>query len=113
MLAEGEMTMVMDGLDLVGGLDLEARRDFMTTVSVAIDRAVGNAGRVGLECSRVESLDDQTLGMLVTVARIAQRRGTRITLICASERARAQLDAAGVGHFFDWEPQLPDRTSNE
>ena len=58
-------------------------------------------GRSCLDCAEVESLDDGTLGMLVLIARQAQRRGARISLERASDRLRADLDAAGVSHFFD------------
>jgi anti-anti-sigma regulatory factor len=90
-----------DRLVVLGGLDLEARREFIATASGAIDKAAGNTvGPVGLDCAQVESLDDGTLGMLVLIARQAQRRGARISLERASDRLRADLDAAGVSHFF-------------
>src|SRR3954463_9805801 len=91
-----------DLLVVLGGLDLEARREFVGNASGVIDKAAGNTvGPVGLDCSHVESLDDGTLGMLVLIARQAQRRGARISLEGASDRLRADLDAAGVSHFFD------------
>jgi len=92
-----------DGLVLLGGLDLEARREFIATASGAIDKAAGSTvGPVGLDCSQVDALDDGTLGMLVLIARQAQRKGARVTLVHASERMRVDLDAAGVSHFFNW-----------
>ncbi len=97
------MTVDTDRLVLLGGLDLEARREFIATASGAIDKAAGSTvGPVGLDCSRVDSLDDGTLGMLVLIARQAQRKGARVTLISASKRLRAELDTAGVSHFFNW-----------
>ncbi len=92
-----------DHLVVIGGLDIEARREFIASASGAIDKAAGNTvGPVGLDCSRVEVLDDGTLGMLVLIARQAQRRGARVTLENASARLRAEMDEAGVSHFFDW-----------
>ena len=99
------MMVMTDCLVVVGGLDLESRREFIAVASGAIDKAAGStAGPVGLDCSRVESLDDGTLGMLVLIARQAQRRGARVTLVGTPKRLRAELDAAGVSHFFDWRP---------
>ena len=99
------MTVVTDCLVLIGGLDLESRREFIATASGAIDKAAGSTvGPVGLDCSQVETLDDGTLGMLVLIARQAQRKGARVTLVGASERVRVELDTAGVSHFFNWQP---------
>ena len=98
------MTRVTDCLVLVGGLDLESRREFIATASGAIDKAAGSTvGPVGLDCSGVETLDDGTLGMLVLIARQAQRKGARVTLVAASKRIRVELDTAGVSHFFNWQ----------
>ena len=94
-----------DPLILLGGLDLEARREFIGNASGVIDKAAGNTvAPVGLDCSHVESLDDGTLGMLVLIARQAQRRGVRVTLVETSPRVRVELDNAGVSHFFNWKP---------
>ena len=98
------MTVVPDHLVVLGGLDLEARRKFIAAASGVIDKAAGSTvGPVGLDCSRVESLDDGTLGMLVLIARQAQRKGARVTLVRATKRVRFELDEAGVSHFFDWQ----------
>ena len=96
--------MVTETLVVATGLDLDARREFVAAVSAAVDKAAGTDGCVGLDCFRVGTLDDQTLGMLVTVARTAQWRGARITLLRVSTRLRARLDEAGVSHFFDEQP---------
>jgi anti-anti-sigma regulatory factor len=90
---------VTDRLIVVGGLDLEARRLFIASVSGAIDKGVGH---IELDCSQVDALDGPTLGMLVTVARSAQRRGQRVILEMPSERLRHDLDAEGVGYLFAW-----------
>lgn len=87
---------------VLDGLDIEARRLFVAEVTEAIDLASGHtAPQIGLDCSQIASLDDGTLGMLVTIARNAQRRGKRVMLIGSSPRVRATLDAAAVSHFFD------------
>ena len=44
------------------------------------------------------------LGMLVLIARQAQRRGVKVTLVEATPRVRGELDTAGVSHFFNWQP---------
>ena len=95
---------VTETLVVATGLDLDARREFVAAVSEAVGKAAGSDGCVGLDCFRVGTLDEQTLGMLVTVARTAQWRGARITLLRASTRLRARLDNAGISHFFDWQP---------
>ena len=89
---------VSDRLVVVGGLDLESRRLFIASASGAIDKI---EGRIELDCSQIESLDGNTLGMLVTVARNAQRRGQRVVLYRASARVTSDLDAAGVNNMFD------------
>jgi anti-anti-sigma factor len=87
---------------VLDGLDIEARQRFVAAVAEAIDGATGRtAGQIGLDCSQITSLDDGALGMLVTIARAAQRRGKRVILTGSSERVRTSLDAAGVSHFFD------------
>ena len=92
-----------DQLVVLGNLELEARREFVAEAGLAIDKAAGSTvGPVCLDCSQIVSLDDATLGMLVLIARQAQRKGARITLEHASEQLRAELDTANVSHFFDW-----------
>jgi len=94
-----------DRLVVHGNLDLEARREFIGNASVVIDKAAGNTVLpVGLDCSNVEQLDDGTLGMLVLIARQAQRRGVRVTLEQTTPRVREQLETASVSHFFNWGP---------
>ena len=90
-----------DDLVVHGGLDIDARATFVSTVTAAIDAAGVRGAQVTLDCSKVKSLDEGTLGMLGLVARSAQRRGTRVALQGASKRIRAELDTAGIGHFFD------------
>jgi anti-anti-sigma regulatory factor len=89
----------MDRLVVVGGLDLNERREFIEAVSAAIGRGLGS---IELDCSHLKALDGPTLGMLVTVARIAQHRGQRVILISSSKQMRRDLDEAGVGYFFAW-----------
>jgi anti-anti-sigma factor len=90
-------------LVVVPGMDVDARDAFISTVNAAINKAAGSSvGQISVNCSKVETLDGGTLGMLIVVARSAQRRGTRLALGRPSKRVRAELDAAGVSHFFDW-----------
>lgn len=88
-------------------LGFSARRAFVAEATTSIAVAAGTGGRVLLDCSVVEvagPLDDAVIGMLVTLARVARRHGARLALIRAPTPMRAQLEAAGVAHFFDWEP---------
>ena len=87
---------------VVDGLDMNARAIFVSTVTEAINAAAGSSDEaIVLDCSKVTSLDEGTLGMLALVARSSQRRGTRLMLHRASRRIRAELEEAGIGHFFD------------
>ncbi len=83
---------------LDGELEFEAREDFVS----AARREINSADNVELECKTVRSVGDAVLGMLVALARAAQRRGGRVALVHAPRSLRAQLTAAGVAHFFDW-----------
>jgi len=87
-----------DRLVVLGGLDLESRRLFIASASGAIDKI---EGQIELDCSQIEALDGPTLGMLVSVARNAQRRGQRVVLHLPSERVCRDLDNAGVSNMFD------------
>jgi hypothetical protein len=51
---------------VLSGLDLDARRVFIAIASGMIDCDQAHSE---LDCSLVDVLDEQTLGMLVTVAR--------------------------------------------
>ena len=82
---------------VLGRLDLDARRLFIAIASGMID---STPEHIELECSQVDALDEVTLGMLVTVARNAQRRGQRVILDAPSERVRHDLNDAGVGYLF-------------
>jgi anti-anti-sigma factor len=86
-------------LVVFGGLELDQRREFISTTTIAIDRTRGN---LALDCSHLETIDSVTLGMLVALSRTAKRHGTRLVLATASPRVRNDFDAAGVSHMFDW-----------
>ena len=91
-------------LELHGDLDVDARKEFVAQVTQAILSADSAGAQPELDCSAVAAdgpVDEATIGMLVTLARTAQRRGVRIVLVCAPKPMRAQLEAADVGHFFD------------
>ena len=91
--------MTTDQLVVIGDLELEARREFISDVGAAIAKAEGD---IELDCSQLDSLDESTLGMLVVVVRNAQRQGTRVVLNLPSKRVRSDLDDAGVSHMFVW-----------
>jgi anti-anti-sigma regulatory factor len=90
---------------LRGDLDVDARRAFVTEASVAIESAATHGTEVELDCSAVgsvEAVNDAVVGMLVALARASQRHGARVALLRAPKPTRAQLEATGVAHFFDW-----------
>jgi anti-anti-sigma regulatory factor len=92
-------------LILRGDLGIDARLQFMTEASAAIESASTGGAEVQLDCSLVESVeavDVAVIGMLVAIARASSRRGARVGLVRASEPMRAQLEAAGVAHFFNF-----------
>jgi anti-anti-sigma regulatory factor len=92
-------------LVLRGDLDFEGRQAFIATADAAIALADAAGTEVELDCSAVESveaIDDAVIGMLVTLARTAQRLGARVVLVRAAKPMRTQLVAAGVAHFFTW-----------
>ena len=86
-------------LVVLDGLELEARRLFIASASQAVDKATGH---IELDCARLDRVEEPTLGMLVTVARFAQRRGQRVVLNQSSKRVRSDLDDAGVSFLFAW-----------
>jgi anti-anti-sigma factor len=88
-----------DQLVVLGGLELDERREFIATTTGVIAKAEGN---IELDCSQLDSIDAATLGMLVVLSRTAHRRGARVMLGAPSKRVRKDLDAAGVSHMFDW-----------
>lgn len=94
--------MSAETLVLPGVLDFEARAGFIAAARAAMQSAETN---VELDCSAVEvvgPVDDAVIGMLVTLARSAQRRGARVVMVRAPKPMRAQLAAAGVAHFFNF-----------
>jgi anti-anti-sigma regulatory factor len=88
-----------DQLVVIGDLELEERREFIADAAAVIATAEGD---IELDCSQLDALDGSTLGMLVAVARNAQRRGARVVLNLPSVRVRRDLDDAGVSHMFVW-----------
>jgi ABC-type transporter Mla MlaB component len=87
---------------LTGDLDVDERLAFLSAMQLMVDS--GNAP-VEVDCSAVmsvEAVDDAVIGMLVTLARAAQRRGERVALLRAPKAMRAQMEIADVAHFFDW-----------
>jgi anti-anti-sigma regulatory factor len=87
-------------------LDFAARRAFVAEATSSITAAAGSGRKVQFDCSAVEvhgPVEDSVVGMLVTLARTAQRNGARLALTRVPAAMGAQLEAAGVAHFFDWE----------
>ncbi|MGO9876382.1 MAG: STAS domain-containing protein [Acidimicrobiia bacterium] len=89
-------------LRLTGELDVDERREFTTQTQSAIEHG---DPVVRLNCSTVDvsaPVNDGVVGMLVSLTRTAQHRGARIELVRAPKRMRAQLEAVGVAHLFEW-----------
>ena len=84
---------------VVGGLELEQRREFIATTTQVIARAEGN---IELNCSQLDRIDEATLGMLVVLSRVAGRQGARLVVESWCPRVRSDLDGARVSHMFDW-----------
>jgi anti-anti-sigma regulatory factor len=85
-------------LVLDGGLGFDARRSFIDAARAAIIKT----DQVALDCSAADTVDDAVIGMLATLARAAQRRGGRVTLIGAPRSLHQRLEAAHVAAMFDW-----------
>ena len=100
-----KVTVSTGRLDLHDDLDVDARKEFIMLATQAIASADAAGTRPELGCATIASdgpVDDATIGMLVTIARTAQRRGTRVVLVRVSKSLRAQLELAEVAHFFDY-----------
>ena len=85
-------------------LDFEARQHFIASVRAAMGSA---DAQVELDCSTVEmveAIDDPVIGMLVTLARAANRQGAQLVLVDAPKPMYAQMEAASAAHFFEWKP---------
>jgi anti-anti-sigma regulatory factor len=83
--------------------DFDARREFIAEATVAIASADATGSELELDCSAVKSadaVDDVVIGMLVTLARTAQRLGARVELVRVPRPMRSQLENAEVAHFF-------------
>jgi ABC-type transporter Mla MlaB component len=91
--------MTSNRLVVHGGLDRAARLLFLAAAS---DETNAAHGLVKSDCSQIDALDEETLGMLVMVARFAKRGGQRLVLDLSSERVRRDLDAVGVSYLFAW-----------
>jgi anti-anti-sigma regulatory factor len=91
---------------LQANLDFADRRSLIAEATTSITTAARTGAKVQLDCSAVEvrgPIDDAVFGMLVVLARLAQRHGARLALIGVPVPMQAQLETAGVAHFFDWE----------
>jgi anti-anti-sigma regulatory factor len=85
-------------LTLDGTLDFEERRLFLAAATSEIERY----NNLTLDCSEVGTIEDGTVGMMVTIARAAARRGGRVLLIKVPQVLADALDAASVRKTFDW-----------
>ena len=93
---------------LTGDLDIDERLAFLSAVQVIVDS--GHAP-VEVDCSAVtcdEALDDAVIGMLVTLARAAQRcDATRSVSVRAAESALMTCRPMGFTAFRRAAPRPP------
>jgi ABC-type transporter Mla MlaB component len=92
-------------LELRSDLDVDQRKEFIAQATYAIASADSGGTKAELSCSAVAAdgpVDDATIGMLVTLARTAQRRGIRVVLVGAPKFLRAQLESVNAAHFFNY-----------
>jgi ABC-type transporter Mla MlaB component len=92
-------------LELQGDLDVDARKEFIAQATQTIASADSGGTKAEVNCAAVTAdgpVNDATIGMLVTLARTAQRRGTRVVLVRAPKTLRAQLESVNVAHFFNY-----------
>jgi anti-anti-sigma regulatory factor len=87
-------------LKLNGTLDFEERQLFVAAAHSEIQSCNG----VTLDCSEVVTIDDGTIGMMVTIARSAARRGGRVQLVKVPQLLADELHAANVYATFDCKP---------
>jgi ABC-type transporter Mla MlaB component len=90
-------------------LSFEARREFIAATPAAMGSTEES---VELDCSTVEvpgPIDDAVIGMLVTLARAARRRGSHVSLVRAPRPMRSQFEEEGVAWRFDWPEQSRKR----
>ena len=83
-------------LMLNGNLDFEARKLFIAAASSEI----GRNNDLTLDCLEVGTIDDGTIGMMVTIARAAARRGGRVRLVRVPQALADALEAASVREMF-------------
>ena len=75
--------MLIEDLVLVDRLDLDSRNAFVLTVTAAINAAAGSSvGPITLDCSKVKTLDEGTLGMLGLVAEL---RHVQLLFVCLAD----------------------------
>jgi anti-anti-sigma regulatory factor len=84
-------------LMLDGALDFEKRQSFVAAAAGEIARH----DNLTLDCSTVATIDDGTIGMMVTIARCAARRGGRVRLVKMPQALADALEAANVTKTFD------------
>ena len=93
----------MDPLIIRGDLDVESRSRLIAHVGESAAKIASTGTKqLALDCTSVDTADGPTLGMLVSIARTAQRHGLRVTLENPSERLRRDIIGAGVRPLFDW-----------
>lgn len=93
----------MDPLIIRADLDLESRRSLIAHIGDSAARIASTGTKqLALDCTSVDTADGPTLGMLVSIARTAQRHGLRVTLENPSKRLRQDIIRAGVRPLFDW-----------
>ena len=93
-------------------ISYDRSRDYRMLVKqqgrVTLEADDNEAAVIASEALRLETIDvigpvdDGVIGMLIALVRAAQSRGARLVLDRAPKRMRAQFEAAGLAHRFDW-----------
>jgi anti-anti-sigma regulatory factor len=90
-----------DRVAIETGLDFEARQAFMTHMAETIAHAVEP---IEVDCSALDNVDEQTLGLLVVVARSARRRNLDVILRSPTTALLRALAKADVSERFLIDP---------
>ena len=65
------------------------------------------AGDVVVDLAGVSFVDGTSVRMLVTIHRVFERAGYRLTIVSPSRRVQAEIDRMGLDQILCVEPELP------
>ncbi len=61
-------------------------------------------GRLVVECSELQAIDDGGIAMLIGLSHYSQRRQIRVVLTNPPATLRQTLEVRGVAWLFEWRP---------